>query len=109
MDKHSIKDYQEFNAERFTKKVIMNGAGSVVFVLNFEPGQSLPEHKHPGTEVSFLVLTGSGTVTIGGKQIEMNAQDFVHSGGDDELAFVNNGNERTSVYVVLSKTPIANF
>lgn len=109
MSKQSIKDFQEFSSERFTKRVIYNEGGSTAFVLNFEPGQKLPDHKHPGSEVYLLVLSGSGTVTIGGKDIEMNAQDVVHSGGNDELAFVNSGNERTSVYVVLSKTPSEDF
>ncbi|MDP4083621.1 MAG: cupin domain-containing protein [Bacillota bacterium] len=105
MSKHSLKDYQEFSAERFTKRIIFNEGGSTAFMLNFEPGQKLPEHKHSGSEVYLLVLSGSGTAIIGGEEIEMNAQDVVHSGGDTELAIVNSGSEQMSVYVVLSKTP----
>lgn len=104
MEKFSIADYQEYSEERFTKRVIRKGENTA-FVLNFMPGQSLPEHKHPGTEVYLYSLTGNGTIVIDGKEIEMAQHELVHTSGDESLAFHNTGNELVSLYVVLTKLP----
>jgi quercetin dioxygenase-like cupin family protein len=109
MSMHSLKEFQEFNEEKFTKRVIFNEGGSTVFVLNFMPGQQLPQHKHPGTEVYLFVVTGNGTFTIDGKETEVKAQDVVHSSGNEDLAFVNSGNEPVSLYVILTKTPSEDY
>ncbi|NRD80950.1 cupin domain-containing protein [Bacillus sp. BRMEA1] len=103
MEKQSISQYQEFNEERFTKKVIFNNGHSTAFVLNFMPGQMLPAHKHPGAEVYLLVVTGKGTIIIDGKESEVTETDLIHTGDDEELSFSNTSNERVSLYVVLNK------
>ncbi|MEH7522992.1 hypothetical protein V7149_06845 [Bacillus sp. JJ1503] len=51
MEKKSITDAIEFSEEKFTKRIIFREGESTVFVLNFMPGQKLPAHKHPGTNV----------------------------------------------------------
>lgn len=104
MEKFSIEAYQEYNEERFTKRVIRKGENTA-FVLNFMPGQHLPEHKHPGTEVYLYVLTGTGTIIIDGNETEMTTTDLVHTSGDESLAFTNTGTEPVSLYVVLTKLP----
>lgn len=104
MEKFSIQAYQEFNEERFTKRVIRKGENTA-FVLNFMPGQQLPEHKHPGTEVYLYGLAGTGTITIDGTDTEMTAGDLVHTSGDESLAYTNTGSEPVSLYVVLTKLP----
>lgn len=105
MEKLSLKAYQEYSEERFTKRVIYKKGESTAFVLNFLPGQQLPSHKHPGTEVYLYVVNGSGTFIIDGKETEVSEADLVHVGGEEEMAFNNNGNEPVSLYVVLSKVP----
>lgn len=105
MDKISIKTYQEFNEERFTKRVIYKKGETTAFVLNFLPGQQLPTHKHPGTEVYLYVVTGSGTFIIDNTEVVVSEQDLVHASGEEELAFNNSGTEPVSLYVVLSKVP----
>jgi quercetin dioxygenase-like cupin family protein len=109
MGLHNFKEYQEFNEDKFTKRVIFNEGGSTAFVLNFMPGQELAPHKHPGSEVYLFVVTGSGKVMIDGKETEVKAQDIIHSGGDGLLSFTNSGSEPASLYVVLSKTPNAEY
>ncbi|MEH6993425.1 cupin domain-containing protein [Neobacillus drentensis] len=69
------------------------------------PGQQLPVHKHPGTEVYLYVVTGTGTFIIDGQEAPVLEADLVQVGGDEELAFNNNGSEPVSLYVVLSKVP----
>jgi quercetin dioxygenase-like cupin family protein len=105
MEMQSIKSYQEYSEEKFTKRVIFNTGESTAFVLNFLPGQKLPAHKHPGAEVYLFVLNGLGTVIIDGKETEVKAADLIHTSDDEELAFTNSGSEPVSLYVVLNKLP----
>ena len=109
MEKNSIKSYQEFSEERFTKRVIYKKGETTAFVLNFMPGQQLPVHKHPGTELYLYVVTGSGTLIIDGQETVISEADLVHVGGEEELAFNHTGTEPVSLYVVLSKVPSAEY
>ncbi|WML51377.1 cupin domain-containing protein [Neobacillus sp. PS3-12] len=105
MQMQSVKAYQEYNEEKFTKRVIFNNGESTAFVLNFMPGQKLPAHKHPGAEVYLFVLNGNGTIIIDGKETEVTASDLTHTSDKEELAFTNSGSEPVSLYVVISKVP----
>lgn len=105
MEKKSLQEHLEYNEEKFTKRIIFKKGDSTVFVLNFMPGQKLPAHKHPGTEVFLLMIAGSGTFTIDGVKTEVNEQDVVHTTSEEELAFENTSNEPCSIYVMLNKIP----
>jgi mannose-6-phosphate isomerase-like protein (cupin superfamily) len=105
MEIQSVKAYQEYSDEKFTKRVIFNTGESTAFVLNFMPGQTLPAHKHPGAEVFLFVLTGSGTIIIDGNETEITGSDCIHTSDTEELAFRNSGTEPVSLYVVLTKLP----
>jgi quercetin dioxygenase-like cupin family protein len=105
MEKQSLTAFQEYSEERFTKKVIYKKGETTAFVLNFLPGQQLPSHKHPGTEVYLYVVNGSGTFIIDRKELEVSEGDLVHVDGDEDMAFNNNGTDPVSLYVVLSKVP----
>lgn len=105
MEKNSLKTYQEFSDEKFTKRVISKKGESTAFVLNFLPGQQVLAHKHPGAEVYLFVVTGFGTFIIDGKEAEVTESDLVHVSSDEEMAFKNSGTEPVSLYVVLSKIP----
>jgi quercetin dioxygenase-like cupin family protein len=105
MEKHTVSAYQEFSEERFTKRIIFKKGETTAFVLNFLPGQQLPVHKHPGTEVYLYVVSGSGTFMIDSQETHVTQADLVHVGGEEELSFSNSGNEPVSLYVVLSKVP----
>lgn len=95
----------EYSSEKFTKRVIFKKGESTAFVLNFAPGQQLPPHKHPGTEVFLFVVGGSGTFTIDGEELQVAANDVAHCSGEELLAFKNSGSEPVSLYVVLTKVP----
>ncbi|MDR4949311.1 cupin domain-containing protein [Neobacillus cucumis] len=103
MDKQSIKTFQEFNEDKFTKRVIFNNGNSTAFVLNFLPGQKLPAHKHPGAEVYLLVVSGNGTMIIDGKETDVTETDVIHTSDEEELSFANTSSDRVSLYVVLNK------
>ncbi|GIP23205.1 cupin domain-containing protein [Paenibacillus sp. J22TS3] len=105
MEKKMLVDYTEFREDSFTKKVLFKQEDSVVFTLHFNPGQSLPSHKHPGTDVFILVLDGSGQVTVDGNQVAMAKGDVIRVEGDESFSFTNISSEKTSLYVVLTKLP----
>lgn len=105
MQKEMLDTFIEYNEERLTKRVIFKEGGSTVFVLNFMPNQTLPAHKHPGSIVYLLVLTGEGTFTIDKKEVNVKKNDVVVCNGDENLSFVNDGTENVSLYVTLTKIP----
>ncbi|WP_044479605.1 cupin domain-containing protein [Paenibacillus antibioticophila] len=105
MEKNMLGSLQEYQEARFTKRVAFQKGESVVFVLNFMPGQQLPAHQHPGTHVFILALEGTGTVTADGTAYELRKGDIIHLEGDETFAYVNDGQENASLYVILTKTP----
>lgn len=109
MKKQFIKEFQEFNEDKFTKRVMFTSEESTAFVLNFLPGQKLPAHKHPGAEVYLFVINGSGTIIIDGAETEVTASDIIYTSDEEEMAFTNSGSEPVSLYVVLNKLPNQDF
>lgn len=109
MEKKSLNTYQEFSDEKFTKRIIFKEGESTVFLLNFMPGQKLPSHKHPGTEVYILVLKGNGTFIIEDKTTEVTKEDIIHCNEEESLSFENSGIEPVTLYVMLNKVPNENY
>ncbi len=105
MKQVKLQDYIEYSEERFTKRIVFKEGDSTVFVLNFTAGQTLPTHKHPGTNVYLLVVEGEGTFTIDGKEVKAKKNDVILADGDEEFAFTNDSNGNTSLYVMLNKIP----
>ncbi|MGG3467934.1 cupin domain-containing protein [Neobacillus pocheonensis] len=105
MKKQKISEFVEYNNEKFTKRIMFKEGDSTVFVLNFEPGQSLPTHKHPGSHVYLLVLQGQGVFTINNEKVEVEKDDVVLCTGEEEMAFTNTGTTNCSLYVNLNKIP----
>lgn len=109
MEQTNLRNYIEFGEEKFTKRVIFKEGGSTVFVLNFAPQQALPSHKHPGTNVYILVVEGGGTITIDGKDVKAQKNDVFLISSEEEMSFLNDGQENTSLYVMLNKIPDERF
>ncbi|MGF7048902.1 quercetin dioxygenase-like cupin family protein [Paenibacillus sp. DS2015] len=105
MEKKELLSVKAYDQDKFTKRILFKSGESVVFVLNFMPGQELPTHQHPGTAVFILVLNGSGTVTVDGEESIVVQDDVISCNGDEHFSFKNTGSIPTSLYVVLSKIP----
>lgn len=105
MEKKQIVDAQQYQEDRFTKRVLFQKGESVVFILNFMPGQTLPTHKHPGTDVYILALEGNGTMTVDGEDTPLGEGEVLHIGGDEAFAYKNSGDTPASLHVVLCKVP----
>lgn len=105
MEIKKIASAIEYSEERLTKRVLFKEGGSAVFMLNFAPGQSLPEHTHPGSELFLTVMEGKGTLLVNDERHPVGKGDVVHCSGEERFAFENDGGMNTSFYVVLSKLP----
>ncbi len=105
MEKQGLQAVKDYNEDKFTKRIVFKNGESVVFVLNFMPGQELPTHQHPGTAVFILVLDGGGTVTVNGAETLLVKDDVISCEGNEQFSFKNTGTLPTSLYVVLSKIP----
>jgi len=109
MEQKSLHNFIEYGEEKFTKRVVFKEGESTVFMLNFAPQQALPSHKHPGTNVYILVIDGGGTFTIDGKEVKVQKNDVILCTAEEEMAFLNDGQENTSLYVMLNKIPDERF
>lgn len=99
----SIIEFQDFNEKRFTKKDLFKLESCTVFMLNFLPGQKMPAHKHPGCELIFNILEGTGELQIGDENFVVSAKEVLHGSGDNMIAFTNTGDVPVSIYVVMNK------
>lgn len=99
--KVNSQDYQEFNEKRFTKKDLFKLETSTVFMLNFLPGQAMPAHRHPGHDLIFNCLQGSGELSLGEETFKIQNTDTVYGNGDEMIAFTNTSAEKVSIQVVM--------
>lgn len=105
MEKLTLESLQDYQTDKFTKRIAFKKGESVVFVLNFMPGQGLPTHTHPGTDVFILALEGNGTVTVNEQASPLNKGDIIHVEGSEAFAYTNSGLQPASLYVTLTKVP----
>ncbi|WP_342416770.1 cupin domain-containing protein [Paenibacillus sp. FSL R10-2782] len=105
MEKNNLAQFQEYQENKFTKRILHKEAENVIFILNFSPGTELPSHNHPGANVYILVLDGHGTVTSNGTETSVVKGDIIHITGDESFSYRNDTDIESSLYVVLTKTP----
>ncbi|CAM2947908.1 cupin domain-containing protein [Salinicoccus roseus] len=105
MEKKSAVTAQEFNEERFTKVNVFKKDNSTMFVLNFMPGQKLPEHNHPGHELYLHVARGTGRFTVDDETSGVAEGDVIHIGSEEKISFENDGTEPASIYVTMTRLP----
>ena len=109
MEKLVLSELQDYQTEKFTKRIAFKKGESVVFVLNFMPGQELPTHTHPNTDVFILALQGSGAVTVDGATSPLVQGEVLHLEGAEAFSYRNDGTEPSSLYVVLTKVPSTEY
>ncbi|WP_458120872.1 cupin domain-containing protein [Paenibacillus sp. Z6-24] len=105
MEHTSLSQFQPYESERFTKRIIFKQPESTVFTLNFAPGQQLPAHRHPGADVYILVSEGTGVIDCDGTETPVAAGDVVHVQGDELMLYRSGDHDRSSLYVMLVNIP----
>src|SRR5699024_9835977 len=103
MKNHSITDAQQFDEKMFTKIDIIKNKRSVVFLLNFLPGQHMKSHDHPGRELYLYVIEGNGTLLVDGKEKEVTKGDVIYCDPEEQIGFTNTSDGRVSIYATLTK------
>jgi quercetin dioxygenase-like cupin family protein len=98
-----LKDAQVYDVNHMTKEMLFDEGKSKVFILNFMPGQSLPSHGHPHTQVYLLVIEGAGTCHIDEQAYQISHGEVIHCSMEQMLSIENTGTEPMSVYVVLAR------
>lgn len=71
-------------------------------LVDLQPGEKIPEHDETGRdqEEVFVVLSGSPTMMIDGKEYPMPAGTFVRLDPEPKRTVVNNGPEPASILIV---------
>lgn len=105
MDIKTLGAFQEYREDSFTKRIVYKRDESTVFLLNFMPGQEIPKHEHPGSQVYILVLQGTGTVYTDDGETGIKQDDIINFGGEESFAIKNTGDGQLSLYVFLNKIP----
>ncbi|MDP4085034.1 MAG: cupin domain-containing protein [Bacillota bacterium] len=103
MEKQSITSFIKYRDRGFLKADVYKNAGTTIFVLNLMPGQQMPQHYHPGSQLFFLVTQGNGIFIVNGENVEVKKGDIIHCLGTEKLGFTNTGNEPATIYVSMSK------
>lgn len=101
MERQSIGSFIQYRERRFAKVNIFVSEDVITFVLNLLPGQTMPEHYHPGRQLYFLVLQGDGKFVIEGQEQKVTAGDTVHIHGDERVGFINTGDGPANIYVTM--------
>lgn len=67
------------------------------------PGVTIGEHRHDGNEEYYFIVSGTGTMTLDGRRVEVNAGDLtaVYPGGSHALE--NSGHEAMRILVICVK------
>lgn len=105
MLKITDNDGFQFDEKRFTKIDLIKTKNTNVFMLNFLPNQEMKQHAHPGKDLSLHVLHGSGTLFIDDEKFDIKAGDIIYCEAHEEVGFINNETDKTSIYGVLSRVP----
>lgn len=103
MNKQTITDLQVFDEHKFNKTAMFDGLNTKTFLLNFTPGQSLPAHRHPGSDVILVVIEGEGTCHVDETTHILKTHEAMNCHPDESLSIENKASENLSVMVTLSK------
>ena len=102
MDPIRLFEKVEFSKENFVPKQIHVGDAGAAVLLCFEPGQSMPQHSHPGAlEVIVYGLEGEGTLAVGQEEKPFKRGDLIFCKGDVPIGPKNTGSGRFVVLVIL--------
>jgi quercetin dioxygenase-like cupin family protein len=100
-----LSDHTRFKPDNFSYQTLLSEDSLVVELYGFEPGQSLPEHRHSATEHAFTVLAGTARVQVGEQFVELSPGDSVLAPAEEYHGIENTGTERLLMQQVSSPKP----
>ncbi|MBI2953485.1 MAG: cupin domain-containing protein [Chloroflexi bacterium] len=87
-------DSASFNATQIGVKVVFASDSLAGVVLGFEPGQSVPLHRHPHKDEVFDVVEGEGEIYVGDRWLRAGRGTMVHVPPGIEHGLRNTGSSR---------------
>ncbi len=94
-----------FSPDRMTKTTLVQGDSLFAGLNSFEPGQEHAPHSHVGQDKLYMVLQGSGVVTIGDESELLVAGDMALAPSGVMHAIRNAGPDHLVVLTVLAPPP----
>lgn len=100
-----LSSHARFSPEKMGKTTIAQGEFLFAGLNCFEPGQEHAPHAHEGQDKLYVILEGSGVVTIGEETGELSAGDAAFAPSGVIHSIRNPGPGRLVVMAVLAPTP----
>ena len=76
--------------------IVRDGYGCGMTII--QPGKGHEVHTHPDSEETILVVSGQGTATIDGKDVEVKPMQIIGLGKNESHGFANTGDEPLCMY-----------
>jgi quercetin dioxygenase-like cupin family protein len=100
-----ISSHASFSPGKMGKTTIAQGDFLFAGLNCFEPGQEHAPHAHQGQDKLYLILEGSGIVTIGEETDQLSAGDAAFAPSGVIHSIRNPGPDRLIVMAVLAPSP----
>lgn len=94
-----------FDAAKMGKSDLASGETLFVGLNAFEPGQEHAPHAHPGQDKLYVVLEGSGEVTVADETRTLSIGDVAFAPSGVTHAIRNTGSSRMVVLAALAPPP----
>jgi quercetin dioxygenase-like cupin family protein len=85
-----------------TRTTVYESPRTVTQVLRLAPGAHIAEHHHPSYDETFMVQQGHLTLTLNGRNYDLNAGEFVVMPAGTDISGVNAGDQEARVVVAFS-------
>lgn len=82
IDVRNLKDLIEFQPGGKVRKRVFITDKIEMELVCYEPGTSTIEHHHVGQDEIFIIMEGTGTITIGGDPVRVGPGSLVYAPAD---------------------------
>jgi mannose-6-phosphate isomerase-like protein (cupin superfamily) len=98
-------EHAVYDPQRMGKSTLFQSPRLLVGLNAFEPGQEHRLHAHSGLDKVYVVLAGSGTFLLEGREVPMSAGTLLVAPAEVPHGIRNSGQERLLVLAILAPSP----
>lgn len=103
MELRNLNDLIEFDATNKVRKRVFMSDKIEMELVCYAPGTSTVEHHHVGQDEIFMILEGSGTITVGGEPVRVGQGSLLFAPAD--IAHGIQPDSDTRMVMVFVKAP----
>lgn len=92
-------------ADAPSRTPLLRRAGWRLVHVQLAPGEDVPEHRHPGSDVLIQTLAGTLTVALEGETAEVSSGQLLIASGETPVALRNRSAREVMALVTLIKNP----